>query len=272
MIFKTRLTSLPYLIWMAIFILIPLFLVCFFAFTDTSNHFTILNISKVASFLSVFMRSVILGIIATVICLVMAYPLAFFISRMNMRYQKFFMMLIMLPMWMNFLLRTYAWVTILETNGIINVFLSKFGVGPLNMINTQGAIVLGMVYNFLPFMILPLYTVLLKIDNSLIEASQDLGAGIIKVFSKVVIPLSMPGILSGITMVFVPSISTFIISRMLGGGSNLLIGDLIDQQFLGNTYNPHLGSAISLILMIFILLSMALLNQFDDDETEAMLI
>jgi len=265
MMFKAKGASSPYIVWLVIFIVVPLFLVAFFAFTDSDNNFTLENIKKVGEFAPVFVRSILLGLYATVICLLMAYPLAFLMSRMQARNQRLFVMLIMLPMWVNFLLRTYAWMTILETNGILNSFLGNFGIGPFEMINTQGAVVLGMVYNYLPFMILPLYTVLLKIDNSLIESAQDLGAGTAKVFIKVVIPLSMPGISSGIAMVFVPSVSTFIISRMLGGGSNMLIGDLIDQQFLGNAYNPNLGSAISLVLMLFILLSMALLNQFDDE-------
>ena len=267
MLFKAKAASSPYIIWLIIFILVPLFLVAFFAFTDSDNNFTIENIIKVGDFAPVFIRSISLGFYATVICLIAAYPLSFFMSRMGARNQKLFVMLIMLPMWVNFLLRTYAWMAILETNGILNTFLGNFGIGPFQMINTQGAVVLGMVYNYMPFMILPLYTVLIKIDNSLIEAAQDLGAGTLKVFVRVIIPLSMPGITSGIAMVFVPSVSTFIISRMLGGGSNMLIGDLIDQQFLGNAYNPNLGSAISLVLMLFILLSMAFLNQFDDDET-----
>lgn len=271
MTFKARSASSPYIVWLVIFIIVPLFLVAFFAFTDSDGGFTMSNIVRAGEFGNIFLRSILLGVYATAICLVAAYPLAFAMSRMNARNQKLFVMLIMLPMWMNFLLRTYAWMAILETNGILNGFLGKFGIPPLEMINTQGAIVLGMVYNYLPFMILPLYTVLIKIDNSIIEAAQDLGAGTAKVFVKVVIPLSMPGITSGIAMVFVPSVSTFIISRMLGGGANMLIGDLIDQQFLGNAYNPNLGSAISLVLMLFILLSMAMLNQFDDDETGALI-
>ena len=177
-------------------------------------------------------------------------------------------MLIMLPMWMNFLLRTYAWMTLLEKNGWINRALSLIGLGPFEMINTQGAVVLGMVYNYLPFMILPLYSVMTKIENHTIEAAQDLGAGSVRVFTKVVIPLSMPGIASGITMVFVPAVSTFIISRMLGGGANMLIGDLIDLQFLGNSYNPNLGAAISLVLMVFILLCMSITNQLDNGDEE----
>uniref|UniRef100_UPI003AEF4B44 ABC transporter permease n=1 Tax=Hominenteromicrobium sp. TaxID=3073581 RepID=UPI003AEF4B44 len=165
-----------------------------------------------------------------------------------------------------FLLRTYAWMSLLEHNGIINRFLGLLGVGPFNMINTSGAVVLGMVYNYLPYMVLPLYTIMVKIDNSVIEAAQDLGASQFHILSRVLVPLAMPGITTGITMVFVPSISTFIISRMLGGGSNLLIGDLIDMQFLGSAYNPNLGSAISLVLMVIILICMGIMNQFDDGE------
>ncbi|MBD5160275.1 MAG: ABC transporter permease, partial [Ruminococcus sp.] len=176
------------------------------------------------------------------------------------------LMIVMLPMWMNFLLRTYAWMTILGNNGIINHLLNLIGLDSVKLINTSGAVVLGMVYNYLPFMILPLYSVMEKIDKSLFEASADLGCNSISTLIRVVIPLSAPGITSGITMVFVPAISTFIISRMLGGGSNLLIGDLIEMQFLGNAYNPHLGASISLVLMVIILVIMTVMNQFDPDE------
>jgi spermidine/putrescine transport system permease protein len=181
-------------------------------------------------------------------------------------------LLIMLPMWMNFLLRTYAWMTLLEDNGLINRFLSIFNIGPLHMINTPGAVVLGMVYNYLPFMVMPIYTVLCKIDRPVIEAAQDLGANGFKVFSRVTLPLSTPGIMSGITMVFIPAVSTFIISRMLGGGANIMIGDLIEMQFVGTAYNPHLGAAISLVLMVLMLISMGIMNEFDDGETETALI
>lgn len=270
---KTSLPSVPYLVWMVLFTIIPIALIFFFAFTDASGAFTIGNISKVGDYAPVVMRSMWLGAIATVICLVIAYPLAFIISRQSAAVQNTMLMVVMLPMWMNFLLRTYAWMTILENNGLINRFIMGLGFEPLAMINTQGAVVLGMVYNYLPFMILPLYSVMTKIDSRTIEAAQDLGANPYHVFMKVVIPLSVPGITTGITMVFVPAISTFIISRMLGGGGNMLIGDLIDLQFLGNAYNPHLGSAISLVLMAIILLCMSLFNKFDDEEgMEGMLI
>ena len=272
MIFKSKLPAMPYIVWVAVFILIPLFLIGYFAITDNNGNFTVINISDVAKFGPVFIRSILLALIATAVCLILGYPLAFIMSRMKPGYQQLMMMLIMLPMWMNYLLRTYAWMSLLETNGIINRFFALFNLGPFQMINTEGAVVLGMVYNYMPFMILPLYTVMVKIDNSVIEAAQDLGANFIGVLTKIIFPLSKPGIMSGIIMVFTPSVSTFIISRMLGGGANFLLGDLIEQQFLGNAYNPQLGSAISLILMAFILLSIALLNQFDTDETEGMLI
>ena len=173
---------------------------------------------------------------------------------------------------MNFLLRTYAWMSLLENNGLINKLLGLVNIGPFQMINTQGAVVLGMVYNYLPFMILPIYSIMTKIDNSIIEAAEDLGAGRLNVVSRILIPLSMPGVTTGIIMVFVPSISTFIISRMLGGGDTLLVGDLIEMQFLGNAYNPHLGSAMALVLMILVLLCMSMTGISGDEEMEDMLI
>lgn len=262
----SSLFSLPYLIWSLIFIIVPMGLVVVFAFTTEGGQFTLDYVSQVGEYTNVLVRSVWLAAIATIICLLIGYPLAFIMSRMPGFQQRTMLMLIMLPMWMNFLLRTYAWMTILEKNGMLNKLFGLVGLGPFDMINTQGAVVLGMVYNYLPFMILPLYSIMTKIDNRTIEAAQDLGANTKNVFTRIVIPMSMPGISTGITMVFVPSVSTFIISRMLGGGGNLLIGDLIDLQFLGNAYNPHLGSAISLVLMVLILLCMSILNQFNSDE------
>ncbi len=263
---KFKYASAPYLIWSIIFVVVPLVLVAVFAFTNADGQFTMENISKVSNYTAVFMRSIWLSVIATAICLLIGYPLAFIMSRCLPMGQRTLVMLIMLPMWINFLLRTYAWMTLLENNGIINGLLTAMGFEPIRMINTQGAVVLGMVYNYLPFMILPLYTIMTKISKMTIEAAQDLGANPFRVFSKVILPLSMPGVTTGITMVFVPSISTFIISRMLGGGSNMMVGDLIDAQFLGNAYNPNLGAAISLVLMVFILLFMSILNQFEDSE------
>lgn len=270
--FKTKVASVPYLVWMVIFIVAPLVLVGYYAFTDKSGAFTVANLSGIGQYMGVFMRSIWLAIIATVICVLLAFPLSYSISRLRGARQSLVLMLIMLPMWMNFLLRTYSWMTILENNGLINRFFALFGLGPFQMINTQGAVVLGMVYNYLPFMILPIYSVMTKIDNSVIEAAQDLGASKWRVMTRVVVPLSVPGIMTGITMVFVPSISTFIISKMLGGGNNILIGDLIEMQFLGNAYNPNLGSAMALVLMVIVLLCMSIANRFDDEEMEGMLI
>ena len=239
-------------------------LVGYFAFTDKQGSFTLENILSVGQYSNVFLRSIWLGAVATVICLVLGYPLAYIIAKLPAKRQSVMVMLVMLPMWMNFLLRTYAWMTLLEDNGLINAALSAVGLPRVHMINTAGAVVLGMVYNY----ILPLYSVLTKIDESVIEAAQDLGASDSKVFLKVVVPMSMPGVISGVTMVFVPAVSTFIISKMLGGGGNLLIGDLIDMQFLGSAYNPNLGSAISLVLMVIILICMGIMNQFDDGEDQ----
>ncbi len=263
---KLKVCSAPYLVWMVVFIAVPLLMVAYFAFTNDAGEFTIKNISDVGQYANIFVRSIWLSVIATVICLIIAYPIAFILSRMEKHKQGTMLMLVMLPMWMNFLLRTYAWMTLLGNNGIINSLLGMVGLGPFKMINTSGAVVLGMVYNYLPFMILPLYSVMEKIDKSVIEAASDLGCNSRSVLFKVIVPLSVPGITSGITMVFVPAISTFIISRMLGGGSNLLIGDLIEMQFLGNAYNPHLGAAISLVLMVIILVIMTLMNQFSPDD------
>ena len=264
-----KLVSAPYLLWMAIFIIVPLIMVAYFALTDTNGAFTLDNLAAVSQYSNIFIRSIWLAAVATVICLIIAYPLI--LANTDKSYQSTVLMIVMLPMWMNFLLRTYAWMTLLGNNGLINSFFGLFGLGPFKMLNTSGAVVLGMVYNYLPYMILPLYTVMEKIDKSVIEAAHDLGCNNVKTMFKVVVPLSMPGIMSGITMVFVPAISTFIISRMLGGGSNLLIGDLIEMQFLGNSYNPNLGAAISLVLMVIILLIMTILNQFDDDEDKVLM-
>ena len=265
---KSKAASAPYLVWMVLFIVVPMLLVAYFAFTDSSGAFTLENIARVGQYSNVFLRSIWLGALSTVICLVLGYPVAYLISKSSLKRQSVLLMLIMLPMWMNFLLRTYAWMTLLEDSGLINSFLSLFGLPPFHMINTQGAVVLGMVYDYIPFMVLPLYTVLSKIDPAVVEAAQDLGANGRGVFLRVTFPLSMPGVISGVTMVFVPSVSTFIISKMLGGGANLMIGDLIEMQFLGSAYNPNLGSAISLVLMVLILICMGIMNEFDSGENE----
>ena len=269
---RKKLIAAPYLVWMAVFIIVPLAMVAYFAFTDGEGRFTLDYIANVAQYSNIFVRSIWLAAIATVICLIIAYPAAFILATMSKKHQSTMIMIVMLPMWMNFLLRTYAWMTLLGNNGIINSALGLIGLGPYKLLNTQGAVVLGMVYNYLPYMILPLYAVIVKIDKMLLEAAQDLGANSRKVLFKVVFPLSLPGVMSGITMVFVPAISTFIISRMLGGGSNLLIGDLIEMQFLGNSYNPNLGAGISLVLMVIVLLIMTIMNQFDSDDEDKVLI
>ena len=265
---KSKAAASPYLVWMVIFIVAPLLIVAYYAFTDASGNFTLENIMAIGRYSSVFARSLLLAAEATVICLVLAFPVGYFLSRLRASKQHIMLMLVMLPMWMNFLLRTYAWMSLLENNGIINTVLGFFGLGPFRMINTAGAVVLGMVYNYLPYMILPLYTAMTKIDQSVVEAAQDLGAGMGKILTRVLIPLSVPGIATGITMVFVPAVSTFIISRMLGGGSNLLIGDLIELQFLGNSYNYNLGSAMSLVLMVIVLLFMSFTSSFDEEDME----
>lgn len=258
--------SAPYLVWMTVFILVPLLMVAYFAVTDGNGAFTLQYILKVGQYSGVFVKSIALAAIATVICLVMAYPIAVILSRAEKNVQSTMLMIVMLPMWMNFLLRTYAWQTLLDNNGIINTLLGYIGIGPFKLLNTQGAVILGMVYNYIPYMILPLYSVMVKIDKSVIEAAADLGCNGIKTLAKVILPLSMPGIISGVTMVFVPAISTFIISRMLGGGSEILIGDLIEMQFLGTAYNPNLGAGISLILMVIVLIIMAIMNKFGDSD------
>ena len=259
---KTKWTASPYLVWMVAFIAVPLAIVVYFAFTDKAGHFTLENIMGLGAYTTVFARSIVLAAIATAICLVLAFPVSYLLSRMRPASQRMMQMLIMLPMWMNFLLRTYAWMSLLEHNGIINRFLGLLGVGPFNMINTSGAVVLGMVYNYLPYMVLPLYTIMVKIDNSVIEAAQDLGANVYHVVAKVLVPLSMPGITTGITMVFVPALTTFVISNLLGGSKILLIGNVIEQEFTKGS-NWNLGSGLSLVMMIFILISMALIAKYD---------
>ena len=267
----SRWAAAPYLVWMAAFIVVPLFIVIWYALTNSEGQPTLENLAAIGRYSSVFARSLLLAAEATIICLVLAFPVGYFLSRLRANKQHIMLMLVMLPMWMNFLLRTYAWMTLLERNGLINRLLGLFGLGPVEMINTSGAVVLGMVYNYLPYMILPLYTVMTKIDDSVIEAAQDLGCNTFKVVTRVLIPLSGPGIATGITMVFVPAVSTFIISRMLGGGSNLLIGDLIELQFLGNSYNLNLGSAMSLVLMVIVLLCMSFTSSFDESEMEGVM-
>ena len=269
---RTRLLSVPYIVWMALFVVAPIILVVIYAFTTSDSTFTFNNFANIFDYTGVFGRSFLLAVIATLICLLIGYPISYALSREGPRFQKLVIMLLMLPMWMNFLLRTYAWMSILENTGLLNKLLTALGLPTVSIINTPAAVVIGMVYNFLPFMILPIYSVIVKIDNSLVEAAHDLGARNISVFSRVIFPLSLPGILSGITMVFVPAVSTFVISQLLGGGTDLLLGDLIEMQFLGTAYNPHLGSAIALVMMVVVMICMLIMNRFGEGEEQAVML
>ena len=263
---KSVLLSTPYLLWMIAFTLIPLGVVGYYALTDVeTGAFSWDNIRGLSLFLPTLGRSVLYSLISALICLVLGYPVAYFIAHRKPVTQKFLYMLVMLPMCMSFLLRTLAWVGLLETNGIINQFLGLFGVEPLKMIGTPGAVILGMVYNYLPYMILPLYAIITKIDNRLIEAAEDLGCTPVQVFTKVTLPLSMPGILSGITMVFVPAVSTFYISQKVGGSDTMLIGDVIEKEFK-SAGNPNLGAALSLVLMLLVFVCTGIMNRFGDSE------
>jgi spermidine/putrescine transport system permease protein len=259
----------PYLVWMALFTIIPLCIVLYYAFTDSiTGAFTLANIANISNYIWIFLKSIWLAIISCVICLLLGFPTAYFIAtRKNRATQRFLYMLIMLPMCMSFLLRTLAWVALLEDTGIINKLVTALGLNALPLIRSNGAVVLGMVYNYLPYMILPLYTVIMKIDDRLIEAAQDLGAGGFGVFRRVILPLSLPGIVSGITMVFVPAVSTFYISQKLGSSGTTLIGDVIESQFK-TAYNPNLGAALSLVLMIMVFICIAVMNRFSDEDGE----
>lgn len=265
---KTKYLAAPYLIWMAIFSIVPLGIVLYFALTDfTTGAFTLANLARIGNYMPIFARSVWLALISSGICLVIGYPVAYYIAGRTPTQQRFLYMLIMLPMCMSFLLRTMAWVAMLEDTGIINSFIQSIGLSPLPLIRNDGAVILGMVYNYLPYMIMPLYTVIMKIDGSYIEAAQDLGCNGKQVFRSVVLPLSMPGIVSGFTMVFVPAISTFYISQKLGSAGTTLIGDVIESQFK-TAYNPNLGAALSLVLMVIVLVCITVMNRFSDTDDE----
>ncbi|WP_302661771.1 ABC transporter permease [uncultured Dysosmobacter sp.] len=275
--------AIPYVIWMALFVVAPIIMVVIYAFSASVGGFTLDNFAKMGTYTVVFTRSFKLALIATATCVLIGYPVSYKMSKEGPRFQRLAMVLIMLPMWMNFLLRTYSWMAILENNGLLNQLFRKIGLIALynnifgtdisffRMINTQGAVVLGMVYNYLPFMILPIYSVIVKLDHSLIEAARDLGANSVQVFRRVILPLSLPGVLSGITMVFVPSVSTFAISKMLGGGTEMLLGDLIEQQYMGGAYNPYLGAAISLVMMVIVVICMVVMNRFGEGEEQAVM-
>ena len=263
---KKRLLSGPYLFWAVAFIIIPIIMIFYYGLTDDNYQFTLMNLAEITTpeNLKALGLSLLLSFISTVICLILAYPLAMILSQKNTNQSSFIVLIFILPMWMNFLLRTLAWQTLLEKNGVINGVLSFLHLPTLDIINTPYAIVLGMVYNFLPFMVLPIFNVLAKIDKDVINAARDLGANNIQVFTKIILPLSVPGVISGITMVFVPALTTFVISDILGGSKILLIGNVIEQEFT-QSYNWHAGSGLSLVLMIFIVISMALISKYDKD-------
>ena len=313
---KRALFVIPYVGWMTLFVVAPIIIVVIYALTTAGGEFTLSNFARMGTYTSVFVRSFELALIATLICLLIGYPLAYVMAKEGPRFQRIAMVLIMLPMWMNFLLRTYAWMSLLENNGLLNQAFSALGIidlgnainGGLNsfcawlnngllewinglfgsdfllntarptdqtffrMLFTQGAVVLGMVYNYLPFMVLPIYSVLVKMDNSLVEAARDLGANTTYVFRKVIFPLSLPGVLSGVTMVFVPAVSTFAISKMLGGGTQLMLGDLIEMLFMGSAYNPNLGAAVSIVMMLIVVVCMWVMNRFGEGEEQAVML
>jgi spermidine/putrescine transport system permease protein len=263
--FLESFAAVPHSVWALLFIVAPLLFVAYFAFTDAYGNFTFDNITMLSSYAHIFVLSICFALIATAICLLIGYPLAFFISQLKPSTQKILIVLIMLPMWISLLIRTYSLMAILDNGGLLNSLLSMLGIPKVKIVGTAGAVILGMVYDFLPYMVLPIYTSISKLDKRYLEAAQDLGCNNVRTLFKVVFPLSVPGVISGITMVFVPSISTFYISQKLGGGSFDLIGDTIERQFQNvSTYN--IGAAISLIMMILILISVAIMNKFSDDD------
>lgn len=262
-----KLTASPYLVWSAIFIIVPLIFVLVYSVTDGNGNFTLQYIADIGKYKDVMLNSIWLGFIATVISLVIAYPLAYIMARTTANVQRTMMILVMLPMWMNLLIRTYSMMILMQDTGIINSVLTALNLPNLHMINTQGAVVLGMVYNYIPYMILPLYSIMSKMDMNLIEAAGDLGANKLVTFRDIILPLTLPGIASGFTMVFVPSVSTFYISKKLGGNTFSLIGDVIEMQFKSaNNYN--LGAALSLVLMVLIIICMMVMNRFTGDDDD----
>lgn len=263
--------SAPYIAWALIFILIPLVLVLYYSVTVTKNGVTVLSFENFQKFLQpvymkVLLRSVVLALVSTLICLVLGYPVAMILSGRDLSKKNTLILLFVIPMWMNFLLRTYAWMTLLDRKGVINSFLDTLNLPQLNILYTDAAVILGMVYNFLPFMVLPIFSVLSKIDRSLIEAAEDLGSDTFTVFRRITFPLSLPGVASGITMVFMPAVTTFIISKLLGGSQYTLIGNLIEDQFM-RVYDWNFGSAVSIIMMALILLSMGFTSRYEKEET-----
>lgn len=266
---KNSLAQYPYIIWNILFVVVPIFLVLYFSLINKNNKFTLENYTAIfqSNYINVFWKSIKLSVISTILCLAAGYPIAHILANLKSKSRNVLMMLLIIPMWMNFLLRTYAWMSIIGKNGVINNILKLFNIKNFDILYTSTAVVLGMVYNFLPFMIIPIYTVLIKLDKDVIKAAADLGANKFIIFKRIVFPLSIPGVMSGINMVFMPAVSTFVISNLLGGGQFMLIGNLIELQFtsIGNWY---LGSSISIIMMLIILLSMAILSKYDKDKGE----
>lgn len=263
---KNSLAQYPYIIWNILFVIVPIFLVLYFSLINKNNKFTLENYSAIfhLSYINVFWKSIKLSVISTILCLAAGYPIAHILANLKGKSRNILMMLLIIPMWMNFLLRTYAWMSIIGKNGVIHNILKLININNFDILYTSTAVVLGMVYNFLPFMIIPIYTVLIKLDKDVLKAAADLGADKLTIFRRIVFPLSIPGVMSGINMVFMPAVSTFVISNLLGGGQFMLIGNLIELQFtsIGNWY---LGSSISIIMMLIILLSMAVLSKYDKD-------
>lgn len=254
----------PYLFWMVAFTIIPICMIFYYGLTDKTGTFTLENVMAITTpeHAKALFLALLLSLVSTVICLFLAYPLAMILKGMSVNQSSFIVFIFILPMWMNFLLRTLAWQTLLEKNGVLNSILTFLSLPKQNIINTPYAIIFGMVYNFLPFMVLPIYNVLIKIDNNVINAARDLGANSFQTFTRVIFPLSLPGVISGITMVFIPALTTFVISNLLGGGKIYLIGNIIEQEFT-TAYNWHLGSGLSLVLMVFIIINMVLTFKYD---------
>ena len=269
--FLEKAAAVPHAVWIALFVIGPLLFVLYFAFTDTKGGFSFSNIELLSSYSHIFFLSICFALVATAFCLLIGYPLAFFMARCKPSTQKLLMLLLMLPMWISLLIRTYSLMTLLDNGGLVNSLLTALGLEPVAMVGTGGAVILGMVYDFLPYMVLPIYTSISKLDGRYLEAAADLGCNGFQTLFRVVLPLTVPGIVSGITMVFVPSISTFYISQKLGGGNFDLIGDTIERQFkYASTY--HIGAAISLVMMVLILISIAVMNRFSDGDGEEMIV
>ena len=266
--FGNKLVASPYIVWSAIFIIVPLVIMLYFALTDNNGVFTFANITAIGKYKKAFGISILYAAVSTVITLLLAYPMAYFMTKLKISSQRMLFMIVMIPMWMNFLIRTYSWITILSNTGLINTFLQKIGLidKPIKLLLTPGAVILGMVYDFIPYMILPIYSVMSKLDKSLLEAAEDLGSNSFTKFKKVIFPLTKPGVISGITMVFVPSVSTFYISQKLGGTKTMLIGDTIEYFFNSGPEHYNIASAISMVLMVMILICLFIMNRFSDSD------